>query len=637
MNILVPHTWLQDHLQTSARLENIQKYLSLSGPSVERIHEIEQEKVMDIEVTTNRMDMASVRGIAREAAAILPRAGFEASLKTYASYRPTAGEIVDSTEQFPISIQNDISLCSCISAVMLEVTQKPSPDWMRKRLEQTGIRSLNNLVDVTNYVMSEIGHPAHVFDADRLGNTMIVRKSRAGESIVGLDDKTYTLSGGDIVIDNGKGEIIDLIAIIGTANSVVVGNTKRILFFIDHADPKKIRASSMKLGIRTKAAQLNEKMLDPNLVMDALLRGIALYQQIADAKVVSPILDMYPQPIQPRVIQYPLEKTQQYLGISLDATEQVGILESLGCQVEQRAEQLQVTVPTYRPDLEQPVDIVEEIARIFGYHNIPSTLMASAIPTKYPKDLDIAKEHDVKQFLAAIGQQEVYTYSAVSKELAVQSGFGLDEHLAIENPLVDDHVYMRRSLIPSHEEVLRENAALGAKTIFEFANVYIPQPQDRPKEELHLTLTSTESFEKLKGYAEALLEHLFIFADGATTSLRWVRENTYAADFIWHQLLAKSRKYPEYKPLPKFSPIIEDFTFAIPESAKIGEVIESIKTINALVQTIELLDQYKRNFTFRVQFNSAEKQISGEDVKPVRESIIALLKNSYNAPLVGEA
>lgn len=651
MNIFVPYLWLKEHLDTEISPEEMQRIVSLSGPSIERIEEKSGDKVFDIEVTTNRMDSASIRGVAREAAVILETASKKASLKPLKTYK--AENVITNATEFPIKITNDPNLCPRVTCVLLSVKIKQSPEWLKTRLEQVGIRSLNNVIDITNYVMSEIGQPTHAFDADRLGNTMMIRASQKGEKLITLDGKTHTLAGGDIVIDNGKGELTDLIGIMGTANSVVQDNTTRVLFFIEHADSVRIRKTSMGLAIRTNAAQLNEKMLDPNLVMEAMLRGIALFQEVAEAKVESPILDLYAEPVKPGTIMLPLELVRNYLGIELASEKQQDILEGLGCTVIQNGKTFEVTIPTFRPDLEIPVDLVEEIARIYGYHNLPSTLMDTRLPTAYPQDTNFSLENDVKHFLADLGWQEVYTYSAVSKELAEQSGKSLETHLKLQNPLNDEHVYLRQSLVPSLEEVIVKNKQLPSLSVFELANVYIPREKDLPDEQLRLSLVSTQPFRVVKGQVEALLAHLFI-AERAIEfkqngdrhaeilihgeqvgAIVHVSNDHTAAGFLWKSLLKHARRHPTYESISQFSPIIEDMTFTLPEKTQVGEVVKTMYSANPLIQHVEVKDVYKQNVTFTITYLDREKQISTEHVGPLRKTLIETLKQQFNASFVG--
>ncbi|MBI3560055.1 hypothetical protein HY087_02930, partial [Candidatus Gottesmanbacteria bacterium] len=275
MNILLPDSWLREYLKTKATPKQIKEYLSLCGPSVERIHETDGEQVYDVEITSNRPDAMSVVGIAREAAAILPRFGITAKLinDPYDIKGLTLKtKKVKPFEAKTLIIKTDPVLNPRWTSVIIDnVTVGPSPVWLKKRLEATGIRSLNTIVDVTNYIMRSYGQPVHAFDYDQVlpkngVRTMILRASKKGERVTTLDGKTYTLPGDDIVMEDGSGRIIDLCGIMGAQNSSVKISTKTIVLFMQTYEPTHIRKTSMSLSHRTEAAGLFEKGLDPELV-----------------------------------------------------------------------------------------------------------------------------------------------------------------------------------------------------------------------------------------------------------------------------------------------------------------------------------------------------------------------------------
>ena len=277
MEIKISHSWLMDHLDTKATPKQIANCLSLCGPSIDKLEKINSDWVYTIEVTTNRIDMTNVRGIAREATTILPRFGIKAGLKPLKPYNAKT-----LPKSLPLIIKADPSyIYRTIGVVFENATNRESPKWLRERLKLSNIRSLNASVDITNYVMMEIGHPMHVFDYDKIKNATInITLSKKGEKIISLEDKEYALPGGDIIFKSVDGEIIDLPGIIGTKNSVVSKSTKRFLLFIDNQDPAKIRNTSIKLGIRTVAATMNEKGVDPELGMKAIHRGSYLFEKI---------------------------------------------------------------------------------------------------------------------------------------------------------------------------------------------------------------------------------------------------------------------------------------------------------------------------------------------------------------------
>ncbi|MBI4990815.1 hypothetical protein HZB96_01845, partial [Candidatus Gottesmanbacteria bacterium] len=391
MNILIPDSWLREYLETDATPEQIKDCLSLCGPSVERINKEGSDYIYEIEITSNRVDMVSVYGIAREAAAILPRFGIKAKLKQLAIKTPRTVAQRDSSEveeadKLPMEVSDPGKICNRIMGIVLEVDpMKESPVYVKERLEKSGVRSLNNLVDITNYVMLEVGHPCHVFDYDKIKtHKFLIRFAKKNEPIITLDEKKYLLNNEDVIIDDGTGRVIDLPGIMGTENSVVNQSTRRIFFFIESNNPLFIRKTSMRYGLRTMAAAINEKHPDPELVKTAMLRGIELYEKIAGGKVAGDIIDIYPNKPKPIAITTTIQFINERLGIELTKSEMISILESLSFQVSDKdtsgvaggsaswrrshdspdGEGISIIPPSFRQfDITIPEDIVEEVAR----------------------------------------------------------------------------------------------------------------------------------------------------------------------------------------------------------------------------------------------------------------------------------
>src|SRR3972149_7355431 len=327
MNISIPHSWLKEFLITEAGPQKIAECLSLCGPSVERVERVDRDWIYDIEVTTNRVDMMSVLGIAREAAAILPRFGIKAKL-----HRPTRSLLeVDQSGSFPLEVKVDPKLCPRFTAVVINnVTVKASPKKIQDYLEKSKVRSLNNVVDISNYLMRLYGQPVHTFDFDKIKDKMILRLSKPGEMITTLDGKTFTLPGGDIVIEDGGKRLIDLCGIMGGQNSAVDANTKNVLLFVQSYSPKHIRTTSMTLGQRSEAAQIFEKQPDPEQVLPVLLKGIQLFKQLSGGKPESKIIDLYPHPLRQKTVSAPLQLIKDRLGVEISQSEVDKILKSLG-------------------------------------------------------------------------------------------------------------------------------------------------------------------------------------------------------------------------------------------------------------------------------------------------------------------
>ena len=676
MNILIPNNWLLEHLETDIAPEKLQASVSLCGPSIERIYDKEGEKVYDIEVTTNRVDAMSVRGIAREAAVILQQFGIPAQLKPNnlpETLAPKPGE-----ELLPLpKISNDPQLSKRLICVVLKgVKRNPTPDWMGKRLLQTDQNVHDSVIDITNYITHELGHPCHAFDYDKLmktGGEINVVAAKKGEKFKTLDGNEFTTVGGEVVFKNGVGEIIDLPSIKGTANTSIDDTTKNVLLLLESITAEKVRFASMTHAIRTVAAQLMEKNVDPNLAKAVLIRGVQLYTELCDATIASEIFDDFPgnQPLGP--VQIKLQTIHDYLGATatgekvISTTEIISILEQLECEVElltekvdskatsatQTEQTLIVQPPTFRPDLNIPADIVEEIARIYGYHKLPSKIMDTRIPIKRQPGVNFTIENKIKKFLANIGLQEIYSYSMVSAAIA-QKTDDLEKHLQLQNPLTDDRVYLRKSLIPSLEEIIDQNTQTTDLSVFEIANVYLKKTKGLPTEELRLAIVSTKSYREVKGILESLLDQFFTtqisvtqHSDNTGTLLATLEEKTIelgtvqiletgrvAIELVFSQLLVVCRTHPTYKPAPKTAVVTEDLTFTLPKKIRVGELIKVIKQVSTLVTNVELKDIYKLNYSFSITYHDPKRNLSSENLKPVRKKIVETLEK-HQAILVG--
>jgi len=663
MNIKIPHSWLIEFLETNARPEKIGECLSLCGPTVERIEKTKDDAIYDIEVTTNRVDLMSVYGIAREASVILPQFGYKAKLKPYLK-----GQAFESSKKLEINkfvsdeikITNNVKLCKRILAVKLEgVNLGPSPSWLSERLIKVGQRPLNNAIDITNYVMWEIGHPIHVFDFDRLSNKkIIVREAKKGESLITLDGVKYTLKGGEVVFDDGKGEIIDLPGIMGTANSVVTPNTNNVLLWIESIDPTRIRRASMGLGIRTQAAILNEKQVDPELGMPAILRAVELFEKIAKARTASKLVDIYPSPYIPQKIKTTKTFIDERLGINIDKNQIKSILSNLEFRASWSRNNLEVEVPSFRAqDVAIPEDITEEVARIYGYHKFPSMLMQGAIPEKL-HDSPFDFENKIKNILKGWGGVEVYTFSMIPKESVEKRA------LKLTNPLGKDSEYMRTSLMPSLIEAANQNS--GEKEpfhLFEIANVYLPRRSITktglpllPEEKMMLAgIFSQYNFRDSKGVVELLLRDNKIdysfepldstfFAPGRRVEIR--SGKVYLGqfgildgeDFIYYEfdcetLRRVSATTIPYKLLPKYPPQIEDITLVLPQRTKVGDVIISIKSVSHLINEVELIDIFKDAYTFRIWYQNPKKTLSDAEVEEIRNTVLGEVKKKFGATI----
>ena len=652
MNIKILDSWLREYLKTSATPKKIAEKLSLTSVSVEHIEKYKNDFVYDIEITTNRPDLMSVVGLAQEAATVLPESGIDA---TFIKSQTTLPDVHPS-KSLELHITFDPKLVNRISAVIMEVTIKQSPQYIKDRLDASGIRSLNNVIDITNYVMREIGHPTHVFDYDRLLNhTLNIRESKKGEKITTLDGKEYALSGGDIIADNGKGEIVDLISIMGTANSVVTNSTKRIIFFIDNVDPHRLRKTSMEQGIRTEAVILNEKGVNPEHATDALARGIELFEKLADGKIISDVIDFYPHQPKETTITLSEEKINTVVGIAIPLNKSKQILTSLGFGVEQIENKLIVTIPAKKQgdDMQLPVDLIEEIARVYGYTNISDTLPVFSEQTYFHLgNNEFYWEDRIKDALKYFGFTETYTYPMVSETLYEGP---IENAVTIQNPLTDDMVYMRNSLIPSLLNVIKENQDHTTIHIFELANIYEKNGKDLPKQLLKLGGVIRKphaSFLEIKGVIEELLEDLginnvvfkqlsdrygalLIINKQELGTVEIFDKTTITFELDFQTLITHATLKKLYRPVSKYPSIIEDLAIIAPLHVSTGDLMEEIKKQSKLIQDVTLLDKYQETRTFHIIYQSYDKNLNDKEVGEIREKILKALKDKFDARLKG--
>jgi len=659
MNILISHNWLKEYLETNASPKKMAECLSLSSASVENLKKAGNDWVYDIEITTNRVDMMSVSGIARELAATLPQFGIKAKLKKD-PYKKSKAIIPIPNKSLPLKVNiKKNELCPRFTAVVLDqVKVQASPRKITQRLERSGIRSINNIVDISNYLMRELGQPIHMFDYDKIKKqTMVMRESRKGETITTLDEKKQLLAGKDIVIEDGEKRLIDLCGIMGAAKSAVDKKTKKVLLFVQTYDPSRIRQTSMRLAHRTEAAQLFEKATDPELVMPAILKGIKMMEKMAQAKVASKIYDIYPQPYFEKRISVSLQFIEQRLGVKLQLNKVKKILEDLGFGVTiKKKQELNLRVPSWRTkDIQIGEDIVEEVARIYGYHNLPSQMPAGELP-KIPIFPSFGWERSIKHLLKGWGFTETYTYSLQSKRLLKKFRLKPEYHLKLTNPLTTDWAYLRTSLLPSLLEVVKQNQSHENIRLFEMAHVYLQRQKDLPYEVLRLNLASNDSFYQVKGMVEQLSEEMgveVIFEphqkitqlDPKQTAiikdkkkglilgfigliyppiLRSFEIETpiMIADFNFDKLVHLAKKTKSYLPVPKYPPIIEHLTFINQGQVLAGKIMETAKKTHKLVKQVKILDVYQNRLSLEIIYQSKEKSLNDKEVGKIRKRIV---------------
>jgi len=619
MNIKITYNWLLDYLDTDATPDELQKYLSLCGPSIERVEKVGDDYVFNIEITSNRIDTASVIGIAQESQAILPMFGKKAKIKENPLENQQFSQITDRlTKEHELKIKIiDPSLCPRFSAIVLNnIKIGPSPDFIRERLIACGIKSINCVVDISNFLMLSLGQPVHVFDYDQIKNqTMIVRESNKGEKLTTLDEKEVVLAGGDIVIEDGSGRLIDLCGIMGGLNSAISQQTNKVVLFVQTYDKIRIRKTLMSVGIRTVAATFFEKGLDPERVEPTLVYGVELLEKYTQGKVGSKLYDIYPHPNKEKVIKIAYKFFNNLIGIKIDREIIDNILKDLGFVVKNDSETINITVPSWRTnDISIPEDIVEEVARVYGYHNIPSVLQP-IVYVDQPKEMEeiFIFQNRIKTFLKHLGLNEVINYSMISKEMIKEAGLEPKNHLRLSNTLSKDIEYLRTNLTVSLYKNTQDN--IGKKEIlklFEIGKIYQPQSGELPNEIYKIGIATNTDYFDLKGIIEAIYKELNIIE----LALPEINEKNgvFLTEIDFKKLVKSYQPIPKYKPTNPYAVIKLDKTFEIGPNKTYKLISESAEK-SKLLQKIEVVTLYQNKLTLRFYYSSTKKNITEEEAK----------------------
>jgi phenylalanyl-tRNA synthetase beta chain len=524
--------------------------------------------------------------------------------------------------------------------------------------------------------MLELGQPMHTFDYDKIkGAKMILRESAGGEKITTLDEQTRPLPEGTIIIEDGQGRIIDLCGIMGGANSEVDENTKRVLLFVQTYDPIKIRQTCQKLFFRTEAASRFEKGVDPEGVMIAMEKAITMFKQNCGATVASNLIDIYPNPPKQKRIKLDLNLVNKIIGVAIPKNEIINILKSLGFSLITNYQlPITISVPHWRHnDISIPEDLIEEIARIYGYHNLPSALPTGEIPQQANGE-KFGWEEKIKDALKFWGFSETFNYSMIGEQSLAKTEINPGECLKIANPLSEDWVFMRSSLIPSLLEVITKNQAEFEKIqIFELANIYLSISDDKlPNETLMVTGVITgNSFYQTKGIVESLLAELGInnyrfelyqlrktfygkiFHPSRTAevivknypvgiigeinpvilSRFGIKGKVIVFDLDFAELVKYATTTKKYSPIPQYPPIIEDLAFIVPPKTLVGGILQLIKSTSLIIQSVELIDSYKDTRTFRIIYQNPKRTLTDKEIEKIRKEIIKKVEEKFKAKL----
>ena len=659
MDIKITDKALRYFLDTPLTPEKLAHDISLCGPTFDRVSKVNGDYLYEIEVITNRIDTASAQGIARDSAAILNQMGIKSRL-LHDPYLEKINLYPNLPKTFRFEIL-DNSLVPRFTAVSLEnVSIQDSPKDTQSLLSLSGERPINNAVDITNELTLLYGLPGHIFDLDKLAaQKLTIRESKSGEEVATLDGQNNKLKGGDLVIEDGAGRLVDLCGVMGGSVAEVDQHTKNILLIFPVYQPSKVRRTSLYLQKRTLASQIYEKQPDTELCLPVLMNAIKLFGERTGSRVSSAVYDSNPLPPKAKDILLDINWANNLIGIQISPKTVVSILESLGFSIKNNGQnQIICTVPSWRRyDINIKEDLVEEIARVYGYSKLPPTLPCVNLPPETKNKL-LDTESKIKTLLSAQGFNEVYNNSLISLDLIEKTMLKETSHLKLNNALSKDYEYLRTTLVPSILQNIKNNQGKTEEPFYfyEISNVYLSTGEKLPQENSMLVIGTTTSFQDAKGHLALLLEHLNVrkynFKSSASCPIYFVAENTAVINSndsaigfigsikpaILHKLgitsnpivveldaqkLANSiSENYIYKPISDFPDVVEQIT--ISSNERVGDIIEKICSADKLIKDISYLDSFEKNHSFKITFSSPDKNLTQSEVNDVKKIIKAL-------------
>ncbi len=630
-----------------------------------------KDVVFDISVTANRPDCQSVIGIAREVSALIGKP-FKMPNLTYKT------QDVSTLDQVKVSVL-DSELCPrYMAGYAYDIKIEKSPKWMQRRLYLMGVRAINNIVDITNYVLMEFGQPMHAFDMRELnGKQIIVRRAEENEKIITLDEKEFTLTSDNLVIcDNEKPSA--LAGIMGGLGSGIKEDTTAIIFESAKFKRDNIRKSSRSLNQRSASSARFEKGVDAYTNELGLKRALALIDELNAGKIAKDYIDVNSSSLEKKVINTKISKINKLLGIEVPTNVIDDVLTSLNFEVEISGDDLSVKVPLYREDVEDYPDLGEEIIRMYGYDHIDNKLLDNASITFGGRSFDQQKQLQAKKYLASIGFSEIITYSFISPSDYKNFGYDLDnmQVIRLKNPLGEDISIMRTTLVPSIVATVARN--LNKKNLdgrmFELAKVYIPKAlplTELPDERLTLSMAmfgEKEDFFTMKGAVEGLLENLCfngkveftrsevsylhqgrsadIIADGVkvgsfgelhpkTAEKLGIDKKIYICEMDYQAIKDNFTREYSVNVFSKFPQVERDLALVCDKSLTNGQIIDVINSakIKTLID-VKLFDIYtgdkiasgKKSLAYRLTFSSMEKTLGDDEIENYIRKILNRLQ-----------
>ena len=628
--------------------------------------------ILDLSITPNRADALSMRGLTYELGALYNNKVDFNDVEKEENYEATS---------LQVSIESD-SCRNYVGQIVKNVEVKSSPLWLQTRLMNSGIRPINNIVDITNYVLLEFGQPMHAFDKDLVGDKIVVRDAKEGEVLETLDGEERKLQTSDLVITDGT-RAIALGGVMGGKNTEVSEETKNIILESAYFNPTSVRRTSATHGLRSDSSARFEKGIDPNMQKAALARAVELILELCPNAVVESSVGVVNKE-EEKVVEITTSYINNYLGITLSTEEIAAILEGLSFTVEVSGENLVVKVPTRRPDISIKQDLVEEVIRIYGYDNLASTLPKFSKTTKGGLTYSQRMVRDLRAVYASLGFNDTINYSLVSEEEATE--YTLEDHHKVRllMPMTETHSTLRQSLVPGLLNTVQYNVARKQKDLklLEIGRVFFGSGDDniQPKETLYLSaaLTGEEratkwlkessslDFFAAKGYLEVVFERLGLdekvtyrkstlegmhpgrFAEVYLGEKRigFIGEvhprvadklglnTTYVFEINLDEVISESKVKPKYEEVTKYPEITRDIAMLVDVKDEYQNIYNVIESVNSkLITKVELFDLYvgaellvgKKSLALTITYSDKQKTLTDEEVTAVHDKVLSAL------------
>ncbi len=628
---------------------------------------------VEFEITSNRPDCLSVIGLAREAAAT-----FNKNLNVKEPEFKGINEDINSI--LKVDINNPEKCKRYCAGIVKNVKIEPSPRWMRERLRASGVRPINNFVDITNYVMLEYGQPMHAFDLRNVKDShIIVRNAENGEKITTLDGEERELSNEMLVIADSE-KPVAVAGVMGGEYSGIMEDTTTVVFESAYFEPVQVRRTSKKLGLRSDASARYEKGVDPYISMTCLKRAFELVEQLGAGEVVNTVIDRDCfESRDLKTVEFSADWINNFLGTNIKEADMVKYLNSLDFEVKDN----KVISPSFRIDIEYKADIAEEVARIYGYNNIPSSQFKGVAEAEYTPEQKFLR--NIETAMTSLGCYEISTFSFISPKyfdkILLPENSELRKTETITNPLGEDTSVMRTTLLPSMLEILSKNYSNRNESVklFELGKEYIPtQPDKLPLEPMRLSIGmygGNVDFYDLKGIADKLMDILrikdveyirakdsdafdeksafhpgrsaVILKDGKAIGIigelhpdaaenYGIDVKVYAAKFNVPEMLVLSEKEINYKPLPKFPATTRDLSLLCDDVLPAADIEKAIKkAAGKLLEKVTLFDVYKgkqiedgkKSISYSISMRSHDGTLTDEQADSVMKKVLKELKN----------